>query len=171
MPGGGNHRGSIFRLHVGTALLSTGQWPDEIRATWSVGSNASADIRKAEYKLEQAVSRHIGSMPFLWIEVDHPPSPTSDRGVIEAGAIALLSNVNRTPIDAPSTDWLGRRADRRLVRESGLWNVNHVQDAPHGGFLDVLEQYVRTEGFGVTVRPTSSVSPEQQDDGFPLGWG
>ena len=31
MPGGGNHRGSIFRLHVGTALLASGHWPDSIR--------------------------------------------------------------------------------------------------------------------------------------------
>jgi hypothetical protein len=28
--GGGNHRGSIFRLHVGTALLNSQTWPPEI---------------------------------------------------------------------------------------------------------------------------------------------
>ena len=39
MPGGGNHRGSVFRLHVGSALLQTSDWSEAIRASWSVGSN------------------------------------------------------------------------------------------------------------------------------------
>jgi hypothetical protein len=136
--GGGNHRGSIFRLHVGTALLASGDWPETIRRSWSVGSSAPPDVRRAEYPLERAVSDHIGAMPFLWLEVDDPPGHESDRGVIEAGAIALLSNLDRETIDPPSVDWLGWRADRRLVRESGLWNVDHVQDQPSGRFLDVL---------------------------------
>ena len=55
-PGGGNHRGSIFRLHVGAALLARDEWPDEIRATWTVGHSAGAVARAGEYPLEQAVS-------------------------------------------------------------------------------------------------------------------
>ena len=70
MPGGGNHRGSIFRLHVGTALLASGHWSDSIRHSWAVGSNAPSDVRRGEYPLELAVSQHIGAMPFLWLEVE-----------------------------------------------------------------------------------------------------
>jgi hypothetical protein len=143
MPGGGNHRGSIFRLHVGTASLASGAWPESIRSSWLVGSSAKSDVLRAEYPLERAVSDHIGAMPFLWLGVDDPAGPQSDRGVIEAGAIALLSNLDRAPTDAPSAGWLGRRAGSRLVRESGLWNVNHVQDLPQGSFLDVFAQWVR----------------------------
>jgi hypothetical protein len=143
MSGGGNHRGSIFRLHVGTALLASGAWPESIRSSWLVGSSAKSDVLRAEYPLERGVSKHIGAMPFLWLGVDDPAGPESDRGVIEAGAIALLSNLDRAPIDAPSAGWLGRRADSRLVRESGLWNVNHVQDLPGGSFLDVFAHGVR----------------------------
>jgi hypothetical protein len=146
MPGGGNHRGSIFRLHVGTSLLASDNWPELSGRSWSVGSTAPPEVRKAEYALERAVSDHIGGMPFLWVEVDDPPGPESDRGVIEAGAIALLSNFERTPIDPPSADWLGRRADRRLVRESGLWNVNHVQDQSDGRFLDVMADWLGSVG-------------------------
>jgi len=142
MPGGGNHRGSIFRLHVGTALLATGEWSDPIRQTWSVGSTAPAAVRIVEYPLEQAVSTYIGSMPFLWLAVDDPPTPTSDRGVIEAGSIALLSNHDRSPLDAPSPDWLGYHADRELIRRSGLWNVDHVKDSSNPAFLDVMERHV-----------------------------
>ena len=135
MPGGGNHRGSIFRLHFGTALLSSGGWPEAIATTWSVGSTASAEVRTVEYPLERAVSVHIGAMPLLWLTVDDPPGPSSDRAVIEAGAIALLSNLDRPALDPPSAGWLGALSTRRLVRESGLRNVNHVQEPPDAAFL------------------------------------
>ncbi len=142
MPGGGNHRGSIFRLHVGSALLASGHWSDSIRHSWAFGSNAPSDVRREEYPLELAVSQHIGSMPFLWLEVDDPPSSMSDRGVIETGAIALLSVSKRQGIEDSSTGWLGRQADRDLVRESGLWNVNHVQEESNDRFLDVFERHL-----------------------------
>ena len=142
MPGGGNHRGSIFRLHVGTALLASGRWPDSTRHSWAVGSNAPSDVRRDEYPLELAVSKHIGAMPFLWLEVDDPPGPMSDRGIIEAGSIALLSASKWLAVDDSSTRWLGRQANRNLVRESGLWNVNHVQDEPDAKFLDVFEHHL-----------------------------
>lgn len=146
MPGGGNHRGSIFRLHVGTALLATSRWPEEIHKSWGVGSNAPAEVKQREYPLERAVSDHIGLMPFLWLEVDDEPGSQSDRGVIERSAISLLSNFDRTSVDTSSGSWLGRNADRGSVRESGLWNVNHVQDDPSGDFLSIMENYVHGQG-------------------------
>jgi hypothetical protein len=139
MPGGGNHRGSIFRLHVGTALLESGEWSNECICSWGVGITANESIRKAEYPLEIEVSRRIGWMPFLWLPVDDEPGPGSDRGVIESGAISLLSNLNREVIDPPSRYWLGLTADRQSVRESGLWNVDHTQSEPDEGFLDIFE--------------------------------
>lgn len=141
-PGGGNHRGSIFRLHVGTALLNSDEWPRAIAATWSVGSTANSDVRRTEYPLERAVSTHIGRMPFLWLAVDDPPGVDSDRGLIEAGAISLLTNFERPPVDPPSTAWLGLRADSETVRRSGLWNVNHVADPPIGDFLSAFERWL-----------------------------
>ncbi len=142
LAGGGNHRGSIFRLHVGTALLASGDWSDSIRRTWSNGRTAKPEVRAAEYPLEMAVSDYIGAMPFLWLDVDDPPGRDSDRGLIEVSTIALLSNLDRPSIDPPSETWLGRRADRRLVRESGLWNVNHVQDTPSLRIVDALAPHV-----------------------------
>jgi len=141
MPGGGNHRGSIFRLHVGSAMLATGEWPVSIQANWGKGSTADAAIRKAEYPLEVAVSRYVGNMLFIWLGVDDEPSFRSDRGVIETGAISLLSNRKRPAIDPPSASWLGHMADRAAVRESGLWNVSHVDDSPTSKFLDPFSNY------------------------------
>ena len=142
LPGGGNHRGSIFRLHVGTALISGGTWTDDVRSSWGVGSNANANLRILEYQLERAVSIHIGTMPFLWLPIDDPADAESDRGVVERGSIALLSNYKRASIDPPSPNWLGRRADRSDVVLSGLWNVNHVRNDPAPGFLEVMRHWI-----------------------------
>ena len=142
MPGGGNHRGSVFRLHVGAALLNAGSWPEEIRGTWSVGSAASKGVRAAEYPLERAVSEQIGAMSLLWVGVDDDPGPASDRGVIERGSIGLLSNLDRLTIDSASPHWLGRSAGRHQIRGSGLWNVNHVDDQPDCEWLGTLRAYL-----------------------------
>ena len=142
MPNGGNHRGSVFRLHLGSALLAAGDWPDTIGRSWAVGANASKEVRQAEYPLEQNVSQRIGSMPFLWVGVDDEPSRLSDRGVIERGAIATLSNLGRDPIDSPSAGWLGRSSPNARIRESGLWNVNHVDEVANTTWLDVLANWI-----------------------------
>ncbi len=143
-PGGGNHRGSIFRLHVGDALLNSSNGPSEIRQMWGRGSNASRAIREIEYPLEKDVSAHIGRMPFLWVEVDDPPGPSSDRGTIERGVIALLSNFRQPLIDGPSDHWLGLQSSRTEIRESGLWNIDHVNERYDPAVLDLLAKYVKS---------------------------
>ncbi len=137
-PGGGNHRGSIFRLHVGTALSNRDGSFREAAASWGKGSSAPREIRDREVALEQAVSRHIGAMSVLWLAV----ADRHDRAAIERGCIALLSNRDRPAIDPPSASWLGHHADREAVRDSGLWNVNHVDDAPSGSVLEQLAAHV-----------------------------
>lgn len=131
----GNHRGSIFRLHVGAALLQreNGDLP-----TWSVGQSASREIRQMEVEHERRVSQHIGSMSVLWVDVPDDPGPGSQRAIIERGAIALLSN-QLSPKDPPSENWLGLHSTRPEIRQSGLWNLNYVNDTVDAGFLDLLE--------------------------------
>ena len=148
--GGGNHRTSIFRLLVGSALRSRAG-TDEPRS-WGVAQEAGTAARKlgmrrdalkvAEQALENGVSRHIGAMPFVWLSIADEPGPDSERGYVERNAIALLSNRGNAPVDAPSEDWLGAHSDRDRVRESGLWNNNHVDDAYEAGFLDRLAQLI-----------------------------
>ena len=141
-PGGGNHRGSIFRLHVGAALLARDPWPDEIRATWSVGQSAGVTARAGEYPLEQAVSTYIGNLPLLWLGVDDAPGSASDRGLIERGSIRLLSNLRRPAIDPPSPEWLGHHAPSQAVRGSGLWNVRHVDELQDEEFFETLGRWI-----------------------------
>ena len=82
-------------------------------------------------------------MPFLWLAVEDEPGPQSLRGYIERNAIALLSNYSRRTLDPPSETWLGRRCNRERVRNSGLWNSNHVDETFDPGFLVCFERLVQ----------------------------
>jgi len=124
---GGNHRGSIFRKRIGAALWRARQYPEDLTLTWGVRSSASKSIRSAEASLEREVSTYIGQMPFLWIGIPDSASPKSDRAYLELNSIALLSNFEKPPIDPPPPNWLGRQSGERTIRESGLWNTNHVE--------------------------------------------
>jgi hypothetical protein len=137
--GGGNHRGSIFRLIVGTAL---GDQEGQKYPTWGLGNNAPKEIRIRETDLERAVSKTIGRMPFVWLEIGDEPSATSKRGYIERNSIALLSNYGKPAIDPASSGWLGHRCNRERVRKSGLWNQNHVDETYDPTFLSVLQDLV-----------------------------
>jgi hypothetical protein len=137
--GGGNHRGSIFRLIVGAALIRR----DKLTfPTWGAGNTAKADVKDDEAALERTVSAFIGKMSFIWLPVGDAPGPNSQRGYIERNAIALLSNYGKTPLDRPSRGWLGHYSDRERVRSSGLWNQNHVEENCDVGFLDKFDHLV-----------------------------
>ncbi len=142
--GRGNHRGSVFRLLVGAALM--GRRPGWSVQSWGEGSSAPKPVRINERKLESEVSNLIGNMPFTWLPVLDEPGPTSARGDIERGSIALLSNWAREVLDAPTGEWLGLHCPREKVRESGLWNQNHVDERYDPSFLDLFERLLEKDG-------------------------
>ena len=84
--GGGNHRGSVFRLLVGTAIM--GRDPALSAETWGERRPGARESLAEEQRLERQVSRVIGEMPLLWLRVDGPPGPASRRGYIERNSIA-----------------------------------------------------------------------------------
>ena len=148
--GGGNHRGSIFRLLIGQALLTRGDitpcvsWGvkgDPTKASTALGMNRVAMLA-AEAPVERVVTSYISAMPLLWLDIDDEPGPESARAFAERNAIALLSNQGRPAIDPPSESWLGRSSDRGLVRGSGLWNQRHVDETHDPRFLDVFERMI-----------------------------
>jgi hypothetical protein len=141
--GGGNHRGSIFRLIVGASLMAR---DGRAVATWGRGNSATTTIVAAEDAFECEVSAVIRRMPFLWLRIDDAPGPESLRGTIERNSIALLSNYGKPALDPASPLWLGRHCDRAKVRESGLWNSNHVDESYDPAFLDELEKLVLAMG-------------------------
>ena len=144
-PPGGNHHGSIFRTLVGDALMA--QAPELAVPTWGKKSSAPRHVREAERLLERLVSQRIGEMTVLFLPVEDAPGPQSARASIERNTIALLSGYIEAPVDAPSARWLGRHSTRERVRQSGLWNNNHVDENPDPRFLDVFHDFVRKAAF------------------------
>jgi hypothetical protein len=79
--GDGNHRGSVFRLHAGKALLNRDA-SIYTCPTWARGNTANSNIREGERFLEQAVSQYLGNMNLLWLNVADDSGPLSERGFI-----------------------------------------------------------------------------------------
>ncbi len=140
--GGGNHRGSVFRKRVGEAMIERHSLPDEY-PHWGEGSSARRERRLAELELEQRVSDYIRDLPFLWVRVDDEPGPESDRAYIERNVIALVSNYSKDSIDSRDSGWLGNASPCEEIYQSGLWNVNHVEERYDPAFLDRLETAVK----------------------------
>jgi hypothetical protein len=137
LSGGGNHRGSVFRLLLGEAIISKEKlrFPD-----WSAGNSAVKTVRQAELPLELRVSEIIGRMNFLWLPIEDEAGPKSLRSFIEQNSIGLLSNHNRAALDPQSRQWLGHYSPRDRVKNSGLWNQDHVESDYAPTFLDTLER-------------------------------
>ena len=139
-PGGGNHRASVFRRHVGAALIRREILGRELLVSWLDRHGPRLGFAAQEADIEQAVSRHIGTMPFLWLSVPD----AADRSCVERNSIALTSRLAQGP-DVPSARWLGHHADRPEIPGSGLWNVNHVRYRCDPEFLDLFEQLIERQ--------------------------
>lgn len=132
-PSGPRRSRSVFRRHVGTAIIRRHKLGNEVLDDWYRYLS-----QPLEEKIELAVSEYIGAMPFLWLDVPHVEA----RRKIEAGAIGLLS-MRTGDTDPPSADWLGRYAYKPEIRDSGLWNVQHTDEPYDPGFLDLVEERLR----------------------------
>lgn len=139
--GGGNHRASVFRRHVGAALIRREGKNRELLDSWLGRHNPSPEMAALEAPIEAEVSWYIGDMPFLWLSVPE----RSDRDSIERNSIALLSRC-AGGLDIPGAGWLGHHAEREEIRASGLWNVDHVGLHYSPRFLRHLAQLVRHQG-------------------------
>lgn len=139
--GGGNHRGSVFRKRVGEAMLERDENQAEF-PEWGEGSSTDQDVRLDELSHEQRVSNYIRELPFLWVKVNDEPGPESDRAYLERNIIALVSNFEKESIDPCSADWLGRYSPREKISDSGLWNINHIEENYDPAFLDRLQKYI-----------------------------
>ena len=140
-PRGGNHRGSIFRLLSGEALMNRD--PLLAEATWERGSSATREIRQRERDHEARVSDYLGAMTLSFLPIPDASGPASARGLIERNSIALLSSFTAPAPDQPSQNWLGHHSGRERVRRSGLWNNNHVDETYDSDFLNLFEDLVR----------------------------
>jgi len=139
-PLGGNHRGSIFRLLVGEALIQRD--PDPTVVSWGTTRPLKDAEKVAEKQHEARVSRYLGAASLLVLSINDQPGPDSLRGHIERNSIALLSNFRTDTGIGASNGWLGQYSGREKVRRSGLWNQRHVDEAYDPAFLDVFKGLV-----------------------------
>jgi hypothetical protein len=137
-PGSGNHRASVFRRHAGAALIQRDGQPPGLMASWLDRHGPHPGWASQETAVEMAVSRHIGAMPVLWLCVLDPGT----RGYVERNSIALTSQLAAGQ-DPPSPGWLGHNAIPGQIRQSGLWNVEHVTQPCDPDFLHALEQLIQ----------------------------
>lgn len=124
MDGGGNHRGSIYRLHVGRALLESGSLSFH-KETWGQGQHAPSEIREDELELERQVSAYLSRLEVFIVPIDDEPSKNSLRALVETQLIALCTE-NFAVVDEPSHHWLGRYSPMLPIVKSGLWNLRDV---------------------------------------------
>jgi hypothetical protein len=135
----GNHRSSVFRLHVGAAIRNRDN--PEPHESWGQGSTTSAAAKELELELEASVTEYMRSLRVYWLCVPDEASPQSDRAILERNLVALLSN-RYHPVDPPSPQWLGLVSPRWEIRESGLWNINYTGDYFDQDVLNLFEFFV-----------------------------
>lgn len=138
--GRGNHRASVFRRHIGDALIQRSHGKIDL-TTWGQGQSATKEIQSQENFLEKEVSEYIGNMTILWLSIPDKAGPDSDRSFIEKNAIALLAGIGRQ-VDPPSDKWLGTFSPTPAIRDSGLWNIDYTNYNYDDRFLEVLSKYV-----------------------------
>lgn len=121
--GTGNHRASIFRLHIGNALIERHQLRGKF-PNWGVGMAASPQIRLDERSMEIEVSKYIGGLLFTYMSIGDRASPLSARAVVEKSTINFLT-ADGVPLEAHSKEWLGASSAVEEIRGMGLWNIQH----------------------------------------------
>lgn len=109
-----NRYGSIFRWHLGRALLRLQAANDQDINTWEVKKGLKMP------EVEQEVSRWMqANTSFCCL----PVPCISDRLALEAWLIATLAVCDTCH---PSPHWLGYWSPEETIRLSGLWNVDHL---------------------------------------------
>ena len=136
---GGNKNGSVFRKHLGGALLRRVD-PDDQRLTgWLCQDGPTYAEVEREVSL---VLRHNFTFACVWVE------DADERTNLESALIALLA---QEPLGHPSPTWLGAYAASADIRNSGLWNTQHIRSEPltlqaFGRLSALISDWLRSQG-------------------------
>lgn len=114
----GDKNGSVFRKHLGAALMRRVN-PEDPRLPGWLGMKGGSYM-----EVEEWVSRELRER-FTFVCV--PAARKEDRLLLEEGLIALLALYR---LGEPSEGWLGRYATDARMIDSGLWNVQKLGGAP-----------------------------------------
>lgn len=120
----GNHRSSIFRLHVGECLLRRARLSSKVPTWGSAMPTNSRDLER-EREIESEVSAYIRSLLVGVRDVPGISDKCNRRAQIEYREISDCT-ADRIILDKSTPDWLGNFSMRPQIRASGLWNVSLV---------------------------------------------
>ena len=147
--GAGNHRASVFRLHVGRAIIERDLLANDF-PNWGKGQSAPKEITEQEAALEAKVSEYIGNLRVLFVPVLDTAGTGSMRATIERQFISMFTE-NLCPIEESTPSWLGRFSDKPSIRDSGLWNIRDVGSEYDPKFIPLLDGLVRRNFFQETT--------------------
>ena len=116
---GSNREGSVFRKHVGAALMARDGEPDQDMREWGEGRNGERFHDEKFKQYERRVTEQTANGVYRVLKVDD----MGERLEFEEKLIALFSHCRHC---RPSPHWLGNWAVGPKIREAGLWNVQHV---------------------------------------------
>ncbi len=133
--GYGNHRASVFRLHVGEAFIRQKDLRESF-PEWGRGQNVERRIVEAEKELEKLVSAYISQLQLQCIEVADRATKYSARSKIERLSIALFTE-RLVPVEAPTANWLGLNSAHNTIARTGLWNL---RDAGGRADFEIVEE-------------------------------
>ncbi|MFZ0914018.1 MAG: hypothetical protein WBQ76_01370 [Candidatus Korobacteraceae bacterium] len=127
------HDRSIFRKHIGRALLNKAA--DPYLAVWEldfttrkgrIENRHLRDIAK-ESEIERDVTRILRqSFSFRFIEIPDQAQRMGAEG-LESALIGTLASCDQC---GGSSQWLGNHSPKLQIRESGLWLVQHLKSKP-----------------------------------------
>ena len=109
-----NKDGSVFRKHIGSALICRDGKPEEYLRLW-MATGEEYDIT-----LEAEVDSQLRKR--FKFRVIYVPDP-SERAFVERNAIRFFSAAQHS-----TDDWLGKFSPYAEIRDSGVWNVDHVSE-------------------------------------------
>ncbi len=111
---GGNKNGSVFRKHLGGALLRRGNPDDSRLDKWL--KQGTQTFEEVEELVTNELAAHFTFKCFMVAD-------KRQRLDLEERLIATLA---KCPACEPSKNWLGLYSASREIRQSGLWNFQHT---------------------------------------------
>lgn len=111
----GNKNSSVFRKHVGSAIINKNKPRNIDISEWMKPMTpTSNDIEE----LINLTFKEKFRFRCIYVQSEN------DRLYLEKRLIATLSHWNYSP----SSHWLGHFAERKEIQNSGLWNVQHINN-------------------------------------------
>jgi hypothetical protein len=122
---------SIFRKNLGRVLLN--QDKDQYLSTWEIDFTKKSnrqdygfkrDIAK-EIQIEHKITEIMSTtFSFRFLIISNEEERIGKKGLESR----LIGTVSRCKLCVPSSDWLGRFSPIQKIRQSGLWQVQHLHD-------------------------------------------